>query len=169
MSDSFIYVQVEGNDGSITLLKMEAGKDDARRFQNKIDAHRKKMQRHGRCKCRKDEKHLCDGVCTGCRFQADGDLMSLDVPVDGGDGEATRKDFVRDRAPSPEEIYSSGERLRILSEKLAELNPDGERIIDFFREGVSVSEMARRLGRNRRTFAHKLDQQISSIKKFMDR
>lgn len=153
MSSSVIYVPVELKDGSIKLFTMEAEEKDRKEFQNEIDSHRKKMQRHGRCKCGKSKMHLCSGICTGCPFEAEGDMASLDAPVRGSEGNSTLGDFISDGSPSPEDIVSSCEQLEKLRRKFSKLDADSERIIRFFLEEVSFTEMARRLGRDRKEFA----------------
>ena len=163
MPSSVIYVPVDLKDGSIKLFPMEANEKDRKEFQNEIDSHRKKMQRHGRCKCRKSKMHLCSGICTVCSFRSDGDMVRLDASVSGSNGKSRISDFLVDGTPSPEDIVSSCEQLEKLRSKFSRLEPESERILKFFMEDVSLSEMARRLGRDRKEFAEQMKKYLGIL------
>jgi DNA-directed RNA polymerase sigma subunit (sigma70/sigma32) len=90
-------------------------------------------------------------------------MVRLDASVSGSNGNSRISDFLVDGTPSPEDIVSSCEQLEKLRSKFSRLEPESERILKFFMEDVSLSEMARRLGRDRKEFAEQMKKYLGIL------
>lgn len=117
---------------------------------------RKKEQYHNRCMCPKAYIWKCDGCCLDCEYHAAGDTLSTDVPNE--DGESNMYDYLPDTAPSMEDVISDHLLLQQLTQRLRELDPDADCILEFWTEDYKMSdrEVARRLDRPQRTFADQM-------------
>ena len=113
-------------------------------YQKPIDAHRKRMQYHGRCACPKSRIWLCDGDCGTCEFSRAGDLVYLDEPF--GDGSCTMFDLIEDEHSDIETILIDRELLDTLIAKLNELDPEGRRICELLMEDKDEREIAKLMG-----------------------
>lgn len=79
-------MRIKKNDARKVYLKtirqwMEMDEEVYYAYQRPIDAHRKRIQYHGRCFCPKNEIWKCDGDCGLCRHSRAGDMASLDEKV----------------------------------------------------------------------------------------
>lgn len=145
----FIYDRVSGEKVPVSSELFHALSKEATRI-------RKKEQYHNRCMCPKAYIWKCDGCCLDCEYHAAGDTLSTDVPNE--DGESNMYDYLPDTAPSMEDVISDHLLLQQLIQRLRELDPDADRILEFWTEDSKMSdrEIARRLDRPQRTFADQM-------------
>lgn len=124
---------------------------------------RKKEQYHYRCMCPKQFIWKCDGCCLDCEYHAAGDTLSTDVPNE--DGEGNMYDYLPDTAHSMEDVISDRLLLQQLFQRLRELDPDADRIIQMLGEEMSDRAIAERLGRKQRTFADQMKRYRTELRK----
>lgn len=124
---------------------------------------RKKEQYHHRCMCPKQFIWKCDGCCLDCEYHAAGDTLSTDVPNE--DGEGNMYDYLPDTVPSMEDVISDRLLLQQLIQRLRELDPDADRIIQMLGEEMSDRAIAERLGRKQRTFADQMKRYRTELRK----
>jgi len=81
------------------------------------------------CRAKIDEWCLweCDGDCIACKYHAAGDTLSLDIPTE--DGEVNMYDCIPDSSPSMENVIADRPLLDQLFNRLRELDPDADTII----------------------------------------
>ncbi len=82
---------------------VEMDEEPYRAYQNPIDAHRKRMQYHGRCRCPQKKVWLCDGECGLCAYAASGDVSSLDALLEGDGADVLEGSKLADFT-TPEEV-----------------------------------------------------------------
>lgn len=110
---------------------------------------RKKEQYYHRCKCPKQFNWACDGDCDNCEHHLGYGLLSLDAPntVNG----STLFEW-EDLATSDlmKKVISDRILLELLFQRLRGLDPDADKIIEYWKDDCSISdrEIAKRLGRN---------------------
>jgi hypothetical protein len=131
---------------------IDVPEDQYRKFDRRRTALRKRMQYHHCCKCPKDKFWLCDCLCDDCEFRT-GAVISLDAPLPGENG--TIGDLVADDHPIPEEIASDRALLECLINRLREIDPEANTIIQIWLDhpkGISDRQVAALLGRAASTF-----------------
>lgn len=110
---------------------------------------RKKEQYYHRCKCPKQFNWACDGDCDNCEHHLGYGLLSLDAPntVNG----STLLEW-EDLATSDlmKKVISDRILLELLFQRLRGIDPDADKIIEYWKDDCSISdrEIAKRLGRN---------------------
>lgn len=127
---------------------VEMNEEAYRAYQNPIDAYRKKMQYHGRCRCPKSKLWTCDADCGLCKYAMCGDTSSLDELLEGDGTGAFEGARLADFA-TPEEallIKEDVATLHRLLDRLEELDPELRRICDLVMEGVDERSIASELG-----------------------
>lgn len=125
---------------------------------------RKKEQYYHRCKCPKQFIWACDGDCDNCEHHLGFGLLSLDAPMT--DDGATLLDSDEFTSPvTTEEIVADKILLEQLIKRLRELDPDADKIIQCLEDDCSDREIARRLGRNERTFADQMKRIRNELRK----
>lgn len=127
---------------------------------------RRKEQYHHRCMCPKQFIWKCDGCCLDCEYHVAGDTLSTDVPNE--DGEGNMYDYLPDNEPSMEDVISDRLLLQQLIQRLRELDPDADRIIQMLGEEMSDRAIAERLGRKQRTFADQIKRYRTELRKIRD-
>ena len=120
LSTPFIYLRSTGEKISVTKEQRDA-------FYKESDRIRHKEQHHHRCMCSKKHLWECDGDCIGCKYHAAGDTLSLDIPTE--DGEVNMYDYIPDSSPSMENVIADRLLLDQLFNRLRELDPDADTII----------------------------------------
>lgn len=130
------------------------------------DAFRKKAQYHGKCACPKQKFWLCDGDCFNCEFRRAGDILSLDFENENEDGDTCSPlDSVPDSAPLMADVVADKLLLEQLIQRLRELDPDADRIIQMLGEEMSDRAIAKTLGRPQRTFADQMKRYRTELRK----
>lgn len=130
------------------------------------DAFRKKAQYHGKCACPKQKFWLCDGDCFNCEFRRAGDILSLDFENENEDGDTCSPlDSVPDSAPLMADVVADKLLLEQLIQRLRELDPDADRIIQMLGEEMSDRAIAKALGRPQRTFADQMKRYRTELRK----
>lgn len=127
---------------------------------------RKKEQYYNRCKCPKQFIWACDGDCENCEHHLGYGLLSLDAP--NGDDGCILLESEELASPSlMEDVISDVILLEQLFQRLKELDPDADKIIQYWLEDSSISdrEIAKRLGRKQRTFADKMKKIRTELRK----
>ena len=152
----FIYDRLSGQ-------KVPVTEETFNQLTKESDRIRKKEQYHHRCMCPKQFVWKCDGCCLDCEYHAAGDTLSTDVPNE--DGEGNMYDYLPDTAPSMEDVISDRLLLRQLIQRLRELDPDADRIIQMLGEEMSDRAIAERLGRKQRTFADQMKRYRTELRK----
>ena len=108
----------------------------------------KEAQKSGQCMCPKAKLWMCDGDCATCEYRAAGNTISLDAPMENGDGEEfSLKDTLEDPTASFSDVLVDRLLLEQLLDELAERDPEGKRICELIMEGSSKAEIADTLQR----------------------
>lgn len=142
--------------------KFYVSDEDYSAFYKEVDAKRKREQYHHRCVCPKEFIRQCDGDCDICRYHRSGDMYSLDYKNEVGkslmDTLPENKDCWQLGTSDVEQLVIDSILLRKLIEKLCELDADGAKMIEIWKENPKASdrEIARQLGRKQRTFANQI-------------
>lgn len=155
----FIYIRSTGE-------KVTVSKEQHDSFYREASRIRNKEQNHGRCMCPYRFIWKCDGDCVGCEYHAAGDTTSLDQPLP--DGEGSLGDYIPDNSPSIEDVVADHQLLVQLIEKLRQLDPDADIIIQLWKdhpEGISDRKIAEALGRPQRTFADQMKKYRTELRK----
>ncbi len=106
---------------------------------------RKKMQKKNKCCCPKDKLHLCDGICSDCKFYKSGS-GSLNIPV--GDGDICMEYTLFVCETSVESDYQEKQLIAKLYEEIAILPEIEKNICLLVLEGKTDTEIARALKLN---------------------
>lgn len=119
---------------------------------------RKKQQKLGFCNCPRSKWWLCDGICEDCEFRCTpGNIVSLDTPIDTGDGdEMSLHDVVADPDSLFESAICDKAELDELFKKLSELMPEAVEIGKLRQKGLSDEAIAKMIGIKRTTFLSRL-------------
>lgn len=107
----------------------------------------------------------CDGQCDLCEYHAP-NTVSLDDPLP--DGEGTLGDYIFDDSPSIEDVVADRQLLTQLIEKLRQLDPKADTIIQLWKdhpEGISDRKIAEVLDRPQRTFADQMKKYRTELRK----
>ena len=130
-------------------------------------AFRKRMQDRGCCNCPRNKWWLCDMICDDCDYRICSTL-SLDKPE--GDGSVCMADIIPDNGPLMEEVQADRDLLNRLIDRLHELDPDADILLEQWRENDKVSDraIARALGYPQRTFADKMKRIRTEMRKIRD-
>ena len=128
-------------------------------------ATRKKEQYHHRCKCPKQYFWACDGDCENCEHHLGYGTLSLDASNTDDDG--TLLDTELTETVSMEDIYADRALLAQLFQRLQELDPDADRIIELWTSNEKISDrsIAEALGRKQRTFADQMKRIRTELRK----
>ena len=130
------------------------------------DAFRKKAQYHGQCACPKNKFWLCDGDCFNCEFRRAGDMLSLDYENENEDGDTCSPlDSVPDPAPLMADVVADKLLLEQLIQRLRELDPEADLILQMLGEEKSDRSIAEKLGRPQRTFARQMQRYRNELRK----
>ena len=159
----FIYIRSTGKKVYVSEKQHHAYYKEATRI-------RKREQYHGRCTCEKKFIWACDGDCIGCEYHAAGDVLSLDFLNSDGNGSLYDYQFDVNKPPM-EDVVADRFLLKQLFQRLRELDPDADRIIELWKshpEGISDRAIARELGRPQRTFADQLKKYRTDLRKIID-
>ena len=127
---------------------------------------RKREQYHHRCMCPRSKWWLCDGMCQDCEFHAPGDTLSLDMPISNEDGDTCSPlDSVPDTAPLMADVVADKLLLEQLIQRLRELDPEADLILQMLGEEKSDRSIAEELGRPQRTFARQMQLYRNELRK----
>ena len=144
LSTPFIYLRSTGENISVTKEQRDA-------FYKEADRIRHKEQLHHRCMCSKKHLWECDGDC--------------DIPTE--DGEANMYDCIPNSSPSMENVIADRLLLDQLFNRLRELDPDADTIIQCWLDDYKISDraIAEKLGRKQRTFADQMKKIRTELRK----
>jgi len=130
------------------------------------DTFRKKAQYHGQCICPKSKFWLCDGDCFNCDFRRAGDMLSLDYENENEDGDTCSPlDSVPDPAPLMADVVADKLLLEQLIQRLRELDPEADLILQMLGEEKSDRSIAEELGRPQRTFVRQMQRYRNELRK----
>ena len=154
----FIYIR-------FTKEKIPCTEQQFQDFYRMVGATRKKEQYHHRCKCPKQFFWACDGDCENCEHHLGYGTLSLDASNTEDDG--TLLDTELNETVSMEEVYADRALLEQLFQRLQELDPDADRIIQLWSENDKISDrsIAEALGRKQRTFADQMKRIRTELRK----
>lgn len=130
------------------------------------DTFRKKKQYHGQCACTKSKFWLCDGDCFNCEFRRAGDMLSLDYENENEDGDTCSPlNSVPDPAPLMADVVADKLLLEQLIQRLRELDPEADLILQMLGEEKSDRSIAEELGRPQRTFSRQMQRYRNELRK----
>jgi DNA-directed RNA polymerase specialized sigma24 family protein len=154
----FIYIRS-------TKQKIPCTEQQFQDFYRMAGAVRKKEQYHHRCKCPKQFFWACDGDCENCEHHLGYGTLSLDAP--NTDDDSTLLDTELTEPVSMEDVYADRALLERLFQRLQELDPDADRIIQLWKENDKISDrsIAEALGRKPRTFADQMKRIRTELRK----
>ena len=135
---------------------VEVGESFYYDYMLKCDAHRKRMQSHGRCICPRRRFWLCDTDCLACEFRRAGDVLSLDQGLDETGSDLSLLDTLEDTAPSIEDIVADFDELSGLLHELAQIMPEAIKVGILREQGLTESAIAAELGIPRTTLRSRL-------------
>ena len=149
-SQRFIYIRS-------LKEKVPCTEQQFQEFYREATRIRKKEQYYHRCKCPKQFIWACDGDCENCEHHLGYGLLSLDAP-NAEDGSTLLESEELATPNLMEEVISDRILLEQLFHRLRELDPDADKIIEYWKDDCSISdrEIAKRLGRKQRTFADQM-------------
>ena len=159
-SQRFIYIRSLKEKVSCTEQQFQEFYREATRI-------RKKEQYYHRCKCPKQFIWACDGDCENCEHHLGYGLLSLDAPMtEDGNTLLESEELAPDLM---EELISDRILLEQLFHRLRELDPDADKIIEYWKDDSSISdrEIAKRLGRKQRTFADQMKKIRNELRKVL--
>ena len=111
---------------------------------------RKRSQNSGRCRCTKRNLWKCDGVCTGCKYYAAGNLCSLDVEIEGQEG-VTLKDILPETKCSLDDLVETKDLYEALHTTLSQLPTLQKAICEYLMMGKTEREIATLLEKSQST------------------
>lgn len=151
----FIYTKSLGE-------KIPVSEEEFKDFYKEAGRIRKKEQYHGRCFCPKKYIWSCDGDCDICEYHST-DTLSLDA--ENTEDGASLSDMVA--TASLKNIIEDRMLLEQLFQRLRELDPDADRIIEMWMNNDKISDrkIAEALGRPQRTFADQLKKIRAELRK----
>lgn len=157
-SQRFIYIRSTKQKVFVTDELFKDFYDEAGRV-------RKREQYHHRCMCPKKFIWACDGDCAVCEYHTAGDMLSLDAG--NNDDGSNLYDSEVTATASMEQVTSDRILLEQLFERLRELDPDADRIIELWSENDRLSDraIAEILGRKQRTFADQMKRIRTELRK----
>ena len=160
-SQRFIYIRSLKEKVSCTEQQFQEFYREATRI-------RKKEQYYHRCKCPKQFIWACDGDCENCEHHLGYGLLSLDAPMTE-DGNTLLESEELAAPDLMEELISDRILLEQLFHRLRELDPDADKIIEYWKDDSSISdrEIDKRLGRKQRTFADQMKKIRNELRKVL--
>ena len=130
------------------------------------DTFRHRAQAHGQCICPKSKFWLCDGDCFNCEFHRGGDMLSLNFESENEDGDTSSPlDTLPDTAPLIANVVADKLLLEQLIQRLRELDPEADLILQMLEEEKSDRSIAKELGRTQRTFARQMQRYRNEMHK----
>lgn len=149
--------------------KVSCTEQQFQEFYREATRIRKKEQYYHRCKCHKQFIWACDGDCENCEHHLGYGLLSLDAPMTE-DGNTLLESEELAAPDLMEELISDRILLEQLFHRLRELDPDADKIIEYWKDDSSISdrEIAKRLGRKQRTFADQMKKIRNELRKVRD-
>ena len=166
----------EAKKEKVRYLDIPTTKEAFDDYYRPINAYRKRQQEHGRCACPKSKRLLCNMDCWTCPYHCEGDVSSLNAPakVQSGADDGNEPDEYIDVLPSDESIeddYAEVELMRVLHEKLQELDPLCRQICELVMAGETERSSAEILGMAPRTVGYNrkkaLDYLRNALKDFL--
>lgn len=158
-SQRFIYVRS-------TREKIPVSEEMAKSYYRETGRIRKREQYYGRCMCPKKYIWSCDGDCISCRYHAAGNIISLDADNCGDGSNLYNSQSIA--TVNMEDIIIDRILLETFIERLRELDPDADRIIEMLSEDMSDRAIAKQLGRKQRTFADQMKRYRAELRKLID-
>ena len=118
---------------------------------------RQREQYHNRCMCPCGKWWLCDGMCQDCEYHVPEDVIELDAPIKGKDGEdMLLLETLAAPAPLMESAVCDQAELEALFIRLNEIMPEAVMIGGMRLEGFSDETIAKAVGIKRKTFTYRL-------------
>ena len=139
-------------------------KEQFEKYDRERTAFRKKMQDRGCCNSPRNKWWLCDMICDDCDYRINR-MLSLDKPE--GDGSVCLGDIIPDNAPLMEEVEADRDLLDRLIDRLRELDPDADTLLELWQANDKISDraIARALDCPQRTFADRMKRLRTELRK----
>ncbi len=117
--------------------------------------------------CSGDDWKRCLGDCATCtRYHRGSDILSLDLEIEGEDGE-TLGDTIADTDPLVDSILAESAALEELLSALEEIVPDGRAIGEMLCNGLKGREIERRLGIAHATYIRRFKKLQEGLKEHL--
>ena len=140
-----------------TRESIPVSKEDFDAYYKDVDVFRRKQQRHGKCVCPQNKRLTCDMDCATCPYRRAGDERSLDFTGENDDGDVTSwSDSLAVDEPLLEDLVAAAVDMKTVLNRIYELMPEAIEIGKLRLEGLSDTEIAKRLGIPRTTFLSRL-------------
>ena len=94
---------------------------------------------------------MCDADCQRCKFSREGLFVSMDTFLDADDGMASLEPLMPSGMPDAEKLLADKEAFEAAMRRLSEFDSEWDEIARLRLDGMSITDIAKRLGRNRRT------------------
>ena len=127
---------------------------------------RKREQTNKRCMCPKCYLWKCDAHCDLCEYHTGYGCLSLDGPSEQGNG--VLSDVLPDNGPSMEDILSDALLLEQLIERLQELDPKADLIVECLEDGKSARDIAAALERPHMTYVDQMKRYRKQLRKICE-
>ena len=132
-------------------------KEEFDTYYKDVDVFRRKQQRHGKCVCPQNNRLSCDMNCATCPYRCAGDERSLDFTGENEDGDVTSwSDSLAIDEPLLEDIVATAVDMKTVLDRISTLMPEAIEIGKLRLEGLSDTEIAKRIGIPRTTFLSRL-------------
>ena len=139
-------------------------KEQYEEYDRERTAFRKRMQDRKCCNCPRNKWWLCDMLCEDCDYHINRTL-SLDKPE--ADGNVCLADIISDNSPLLEDAQADRDLLDRLIDRLHELDPDADALLELWQENDKISDraLARALDCPQRTFADRMKRLRTELRK----
>ena len=144
--------------------KIPVSEDEYQKFSKEATRIRKYEQYHHRCFCPKQFNWKCDGDCDICEYHSTG-VLSLDAGNCEDGSSLYDSDLIA--TSCMENVIEDRMLLNQLFQRLRELDPDADRIIEMWMDDDKVSDrkIAEALGRPQRTFSDQMKRYRAEFRK----
>jgi len=130
--------------------------EEFRNYYHDIDLFRQRKEYRGLCVCPQRKRLECDMDCQTCPFHRS-DVLSLDKPVEGCDGEAMSQwEAIPSDSTLISDMIADKDQLAHLFRRLNEIMPEAIEIGRLRQQGLNDSDVAARIGTPRTTLLSRL-------------
>ena len=148
----------------VTLI--EVTEEEYYSLYKEIWATCKRQQYHHRCMCEKQYLWKCDAHCDLCEYHTGYGSLSLDELSEKGN--CVLSDAIPDSRPSMEEVLSDALLLEQLIERLQELDPKADLIVECLEDGKSARDIAAALERPHMTYVDQIKRYRKQLRKICE-
>jgi len=130
--------------------------EEFRNYYHDIDLFRQRQEYRGLCVCPQRKRLECDMDCQTCPFHRS-DVLSLDKPVEGCDGEAMSQwEAIPSDSPLISDMVADKDQLAHLFRRLNEIMPDALLVGQMRLQGRTDKEISGQLNVKQNTLFYRL-------------